>query len=92
MTKDDLLQVGVRLLGLFYLVRGITDLTSIYWMSRLMEREGLAGFAPDSTVSALLGTGIGAGLFLWAPRLTAWVARRDAGADTDEPDTASAGR
>ena len=78
MTRDDWLSVGMRLMGLFWLVQGLLSLSYMYWLSLMMGRDGLSGFTHDSWLNAGISILIGVGLFFYTPKVVEWLARREA--------------
>ena len=93
MTRDDWLSVGMRLMGLYWLVQGLTGLSYMYWLSRMMGEDGLSGVTTDSWLRAGFSILIGVGLFLYSPKVLEWLARRESpdrtGKQGDATDAAS---
>lgn len=73
MTREDLVFVGIRLLGLYFLLQSVYGLLGLLTMRSSFDQFeiGMNHFVP------LAGVAVGAVLVLYAPRLESWLSARD---------------
>ena len=73
MNRNDIVFVGVRLLGLYFLIQSAIGLLGTLIVMSMSEATGLGW----SLLSPIAGVAIGGAMFLHAPRVEAWLAERD---------------
>ena len=74
MNRNDLVFVGIRLLGLYLLIQSAVGLLgTLRIVMSMPEAAGLGWIL----LSSIAGVAIGGAMFLHAPRVEAWLAERD---------------
>lgn len=79
MRRDDWVFVGTRLGGLFLLCRGFLALPDVLeWHWKTHAQGALYALSAGGVAEVTLGWALGMSLYLGAPALQRWLARKDA--------------
>ena len=88
MTREDWLFVGIKLMGIYWIIVGITSLPQALRLSSVMNQIQDDGGSALTWLGLALQVLIGGALIYFSPRLSSGIARRGASPGAGQADDA----
>jgi len=78
MNRDDWLCIGIRLMGLFWLIEGLSGVPGVLEMYRLMSSVDMGSMPSFTWAAPVIELLAGVALLRFSPSIARWIRRSDA--------------